>query len=325
MILLAIFQLSIGFAILSGGGHYLVEGATRIALLARISTAVVGLTIVALGTSMPELAVSMGAAARGETDLAYSNIVGSNIFNVAIILSITALIRPVPVRQQTIKLEYPFMVLACWLMLLLSRDGLVDRLEGAFFLFSLAAFLVYMVRLARKEAASEEAAQLERHVEHVSPPNAPWSKTWGKNILLITIGIAGLAGGADLMVRGAITIASALGITQRIIGLTVIAMGTSLPELATSIVAARKGDQAIALGNVVGSNIFNVLAILGLTSFVFPVPVNPSAIQIDNWVMFGFVVVLFPLMVIGKKVTRRDATIMLLGFASYMAVLILTL
>ena len=188
MILIAIFQLSIGFAILSIGGHYLVEGSTRIALLARISTAVVGLTIVALGTSMPELAVSMGAAARGETDLAYANVVGSNIFNVAVILSITALIRPVPVPQQTIKLEYPFMVLTCWIMLLLSRDGLVDRLEGAFFLFSLTAFLVYMVRLARLQVAPGEVAQRERQLEQTSRIEAPSARVWGTNVFLIAIG-----------------------------------------------------------------------------------------------------------------------------------------
>ena len=230
--------------------------------------------------------------------------------------------RPVPVTQQTIKLEYPFMVLACWIMLLLSRDGLVDRLEGAFFLVSLVAFIVYMVRIARVDVLAGERAQLEREVagvvgkrdESASPP-------WVKSILLVLVGIVGLALGADLMVRGATTIATTLGITQSIIGLTVIAMGTSLPELATSIVAARRGDSAIALGNVVGSNIFNVLAILGVTSFIFPVPVNPEAIRIDNWVMLGFVVVLFPVMLIGKKVTRRDAVAMLLAFSVYMVVL----
>jgi cation:H+ antiporter len=318
MTLLAIFQLAVGFALLSAGGHYLVESATRIALLARVSTAVIGLTVVAMGTSMPELAVSLGAALRNEPDLAYSNIVGSNIFNIAMILAATALIKPIPVTRYTIKLEYPFMVLACWIMLLLSRDGIVDRLEGAFFLFALIAFTTYMVRLARTEVPMDEAEQLEGAIRNTKEIGDSDTMRWGKYILMATIGIAGLAAGAELMVRGASTIAATFGVPQRIIGLTILAMGTSLPELATSVVAARRGDSAIALGNVVGSNIFNVLAILGATSLVIPVPVNPEAIRVDNWVMLGIVVGLFPLMVFGKSVTRRDAGLLLAVFVTYM-------
>lgn len=310
-----------GFIVLTAGGHYLVEGSVRIALLARISSAVVGLTIVAMGTSMPELAVSLGAAARGATDISYSNVVGSNIFNIAAILALTAVIKAVPVERQTVRLEYPFMVVASWIMLLLSRDGVMDRLEGAFFLFSLVSFLAYAVRLARKDVSDKEAAEIAKQVDHMVGDKAA-ARAWGRNIALIAVGIGGLVIGSELMVRGAVTIARDFGITERVIGLTIIAMGTSLPELATSLVAATKNESAIALGNVIGSNIFNVLAILGTTSVLIPVPVNPIAISVDNWVMFGFTVALFPMMLLGKRITRRDGIFLLAGLGAYMTYLL---
>jgi cation:H+ antiporter len=319
---LAILELVGGFGILSVGGHYLVEGSTRIALLAKISTSVVGLTIVAMGTSMPELAVSIGAAARGAPDISYGNVVGSNIFNIAVILAVTALIKPIPVTRRTIKLEYPFMVVACWILLLLSRDGTIDRLEAAFFLFSLLAFTVYIVLLAREDVAEDEANQLSGEVTRLARIEGGIVRAWGVNVLLVVLGIATLAAGAELMVRGAIAIAADLGVGQRVIGLTVVAMGTSLPELATSVIAARRGDQAIALGNIVGSNIFNVLAILGVTASIFPVPVNPASIRIDNWVMLAFVIGIFPLMLWGKRVSRFDGILLLAGFAVYLAFLL---
>jgi cation:H+ antiporter len=309
-----------GFIVLTAGGHYLVEGSVRIALLARISSAVVGLTVVAMGTSMPELAVSLGAAARGATDISYGNVVGSNIFNIAAILALTAIIKAVPVERQTVRLEYPFMVLASWIMLLLSRDGLMDRLEGAFFLFSLVAFVAYAVRLARQDVSVKEAAEIARQVDEVVGDKA--TQAWGRNVGLIALGIVGLVIGSELMVRGAVTIARDFGITERVIGLTIVAMGTSLPELATSIVAARRNESAIALGNVIGSNIFNVLAILGATSVLIPVPVNPIAISVDNWVMLAFTVALFPMMWLGKRVTRRDGIVLLAGFLAYMIYLL---
>lgn len=318
----ALLLLMAGFIILSAGGHYLVEGSVRIALLARISSAVVGLTVVAMGTSMPELAVSLGAAARGATDISYGNVVGSNIFNIAAILAITAVIKAIPVERQTVRLEYPFMVLASWIMLLLSRDGLMDRLEGAFFLFSLVSFLAYAVRLARQDVSAKEAAEIARQVDAVVGDKTA-ARAWGLNVGIVALGIVGLVVGSELMVRGAVSIAREFGITERVIGLTIIAMGTSLPELATSIVAASKNESAIALGNVIGSNIFNVLAILGATSVFIPVPVNPIAIAVDNWVMLGFTVALFPMMWLGKRVTRRDGIVLLAGFLGYMTFLLM--
>jgi len=313
---------AVGLGVLTVGGHYLVEGAIRLALLARISAAVVGLTIVAMGTSMPEMAVSLGAAARGATDISYGNVIGSNIFNVGAILGLTALIRPIPVTRQTIRLEYPFMVVASWIVLLLSRDGVIDRLEGAFLFFSICAFTVYMVRLARSDMAPDEAAELDRAVSRLAGDSGGVARAWGKYIAIVLVGIALLAGGAELMVRSAVAVAAEYGISQRVIGLTVVAMGTSLPELATSVIAARRNEPAIALGNIIGSNIFNVLAILGVTSLIVPVPVTQGSINIDNWVMLGFAVVLFPMMLWGRRITRRDGVVLLAGFVAYMFVLV---
>lgn len=322
--LVGILQLLIGFALLTAGGHYLVEAATRIALLARITTAVVGLTIVALGTSLPELAVSLRAALQGSTDISYANVVGSNIFNVGMILAITAMIMPMPVGRQTFRLEYPFMLLASGVLLLLARDGVMDQLEGLFFIVSLAGFVYYTVRLARREVKAEEAEALRHEVERKAHTKGA-SGTWRKNLGLLGIGMIGLAIGADFMVRGAVVLAETLGVTERIIGLTAIAMGTSLPELATGIIAARRGESAIALGNIIGSNIFNILGILGTTALLVPVPVAPEALQIDNWVMLGFSAALYPLMMSGKRVSRLDGILLLSAFSFYMVFLFATL
>lgn len=316
-ILLALVQLGAGLGALALGGHYLVEGATRIAFLARVSAAVVGLTVVALGTSMPEMAVSVGAALRDASDISYANVVGSNIFNIAVILALAATLQPLPVPPRTIRLEYPFMVGASVVALLVVRDGAIDRLEGAVFVAALVSFLIYVVHLARREGDSPAARELQRH--HASRRFA-----WTKSLLMVGAGIVGLAGGAELMVRGAITLAEIWGVSQRVIGLTIVAMGTSLPELATCVVAARRDEGDILLGNIVGSNIFNVLGILGVTGLLVRVSVDAAAVAVDNWVMIAFAVGLFPLMAWGRMVTRANGMLLLMGFLTYMGYLAAT-
>ncbi len=316
-ILVAIVQLGAGLGALALGGHYLVEGATKIAFLARLSATVVGLTVVALGTSMPELAVSLGAALRKAPAISYANVVGSNIFNIAVVLAMAAVVRPLPVPRRTIRLEYPFMVGAAVATLLVVRDGTIDRLEGGVFVAVLAAFLVYVVHLARKEGDTVEAR--ERQQRHEAVPHA-----WTKSVAMVIVGIAALAGGAELMVRGAVTVAEIWHVSQRVIGLTIVAMGTSLPELATCVVAARRGEGDILLGNVVGSNIFNMLGILGVTGLLVRVPVDAAAVVVDNWVMITFAVGLFPLMVWEKLVTRWHGIVLLTVFAGYMGYLLAT-
>lgn len=316
--MIAALELAGGLAVLFIGGHYLVRGAVVVALLARIPTTVVALTVVSMGTSMPELAVSLDAALRGSTDIAYGNIIGSNIFNVGAILGIAALLAVIPVRRQTLRIEYPIMFVVSCVVLLLARDGVVDRLEGGFLMVALALFVTYMAYVARRGIGETEAEVLERDVRRAAHVQDGLARAWGKYAAFVALGIAALAGGAELAVRGAVTLAAALGVEQRVIGLTVIAMGTSLPELATSAVAARQGESEIALGNVVGSNIFNLLAILGITAALVPVPIHPRAAAMDNWVMLAFSAVLLPLMLWGRQVTRWNGVFLLVGFVGYM-------
>lgn len=312
------FQILVGLLLLTVGGHYLVEGATRIALRARLSPMVVGLTIVALGTSMPELAVSLGAAFRGSTDISYANVVGSNIFNVAAVLGVTALIWPIPVKGQTIRAEYPFMVLALFATLVISRDGTVDRLDGVLLLAGLAGFFVFMLRLSRGQPPDQETVELQRDFADMADATGGSSRALFASIAMVGIGIATLVGGADLMVRGAVSVAERFGITERVIGLTIVAGSTSLPELAATLAAASKGRPGIALGNVIGSNIFNVLCILGTTSLLVEIPVNPRAIALDNWVMVGLALALFVFLARGQRVTRWEAALLLASFVAYM-------
>lgn len=321
--LLASAQLLLGLILLLGGGHYLVRGATRIALLTRVSTAVVGLTVVAMGTSLPELAVSMGAAARGSTDLAYGNIVGSTIFNIGMILGVSALISPMVVKHQTFRLEYPFMFIVAGVVLLLCRDSMIDRLEGTFLVIALILFTIFVVHLAQREIDVDEALALDQEVQKAAHTRNGVGRAWGVNVLLVAVGIGALIGGADQVVAGAVKIAIIWGVDERMIGLTIVAMGTSLPELATSAVAAKQREHEIALSNVIGSNLFNLLGVLGATAAVFPVPINEAAKSIDNWVMLGFCGAMFPLMWFGRRVGRWQGLVLLAGFAVYLGYLVL--
>ncbi len=314
---LALLALVAGLVILGLGGHYLVQGATGIALLARVSTAVVALTVVAMGTSVPELAVSLNAASRGSTDLAYGNIVGSCIFNIGAILGISALIKSISARH-TNWVEYGIMLFVTCAVLVLARDREIDRFDGAFLAVTLIIFVTYAVYLASRGVPPGEAITMEREVRRTAHLEEGAVLAWGRNIAYVGAGFIALALGADLSVLGGVSIARTLGVEERILGLTVLAMGTSLPELATCIVAMKRGEQEIVLGNIIGSNIFNLLAILGITASIFPVPIHESAAALDNWVMLAFTVALLPMMLLGQRITRTNAVLLLAGFVSYM-------
>lgn len=317
--LLATLQMLGGLVLLGTAGDVLIRGAVGVALLARISTAVVGLTVVAMGTSLPELAVSMGASSRNAADLAYGNVVGSCVFNIAVILAIVIVIRPISVERRTVRTEYPFMMFVLALGILVSRDRLIDRLEGVFLFALLIGFTVTMIGMSRRDVAADEAAEFDQEIRRSRPlKELDPTRAWLVNIGWISLGAVGLAAGAELLVRGGTTVATMLGISGRIIGLTVAAIGTSLPELAASAAAARRGEAAIALNNVVGSNIFNILGIVGVTSVVFTLPVDPEAIRTDNLAMFAFPAVIFPLIVIRKRLGRSSGALLLAGFVFYM-------
>ncbi len=313
----------LGLALLVGGGEALVRGASGVAILARVTPAVVGLTIVAAGTSMPELVVSTQAALAGSPGLSVGNVVGSNLFNIGAIVGIAALVHPLRIQGNTVRLEWPVMMLAALQLHLLSRDGLVDRLEGAFLLAALVVFIAYAVLLGRKATAAVEQA------EFADVATASFGRT-GRAATLLNVGaiVAGgglLAGGSTALVSGAVGMASALGVSDATIGLTVVAAGTSTPELVTSLVAARRGQDDIAVGNVVGSNIFNVLGILGTTALILPLPVPDTIIARDNWWMIGASLLLFPLMKSDMRITRAEGAVLVGGFLVYMTLLVRTI
>lgn len=318
----AALQLAVGLLILLVGGHFLVQGAVVIALLARLSTAVVALTVVAMGTSLPELAVSLDAAARHSTDIAFGNIIGSCVFNIGAILGVAAALSAIPVRRETIRFEYPVMLFAALLAVTVAHDGVVDRLDGSALMVGLVIFMGAMVVFAKRGVPLGEAEALERDVRRAARLAEGPAKAWGWSALYVVGGILALVAGAELSVNGGVAIARVLGIEERIIGLTVIAMGTSLPEFATSVVATIRRETEIALGNVVGSNIFNVLGILGITATIFPVPVNPQSIAVDNWVMLAFTAALLPMMWRSRRISRGSALILLAGFVGYVAYLV---
>jgi cation:H+ antiporter len=317
--LLAAVAVIAGIAILGYGADVLVRGAVTLARAVHIPTAVIGLTIVSMGTSLPELTVSVSASLRGAADLSMGNVVGSNLFNIGMVLGASALLSPMRVHGAAVKLEWPFMFVASFLLLLLARDGTLDRLEGGFFVVSLALFMWYAVIIGRDAINAEESAELAGEVQRRAP--AGWLRTIGGSIALLVAGVVLLVVGGELLVRGAVDLARYFGMTERMIGLTVVAMGTGAPELATSLVAARRGQSEIALGNVIGSNIFNVLGILGVASLINPIAVAPQIITSDLVWMLGLSLALFPMMRTGFRVGRVEGGALVLAYGTYLTLL----
>ena len=317
-VLIDLLFVLMGFVLLIGGGEGLVRGASGIALLARLSPAVVGLTIVAAGTSMPELVVSIQSAFAGSPGIALGNVVGSNIFNIGAVLGATAIVTSLRIVGTTVRLEYPVMLLASFQFLLLARDGSIDRVEGAFLTGAIILFTAYMVWLSRNTVTGSEGYEELA----TASGGATGRRAVVYNVGAVIAGMALLAGGSTLLVHGAVAIASDLGVSDTIIGLTIVSAGTSAPELVTSLVAARKGRADIAVANVLGSNIFNVLCILGLTALVHPLDVPAEILDRDIWWMLGFSVLLFPLMRTSMRVDRREGIIIVTAFLAYMGTLI---
>ena len=314
-----ILLVSLGLVVLAGGGEVLVRGAVGLALRLRVTPAVIGLTIVSAGTSLPELVVSVIANNRGRPDLAVGNVVGSNIFNVGLILGLCALFISLPVERKTLRLEWPFLLLITLLTLFLMGDGLIVRADGALLLALLLGFLWFIVRLARRDVEEQERAAEELGGPRDRVPGFP------RHAGLALLGLVLLPVGARLTVDGATDIAETFGVSQRVIGLTIVAVGTSLPELASSLAAAIRGRADVAVGNVIGSNLFNLLGILGAASLVKPLAVNPDFFTRwhgDVWWMLGFTVLLAPVLFFGRRVSRVDGVILLILFSVYMALLL---
>lgn len=321
MTLTTILFLVLGLALLLGGAEFLVRGSARIASAAGISPLVVGLTVVAFGTSSPEFSVSVMSAFKGQADLALGNVVGSNIFNVLFILGLAAMIVPLVVAQQLVRFDVPVMIGASVLVFLLGLDGSLGRLDGILLSTGVVIYTVFLIVQSRKENNAEVKAEYD---EMVGAKGS--GKNWLINIGLVLIGLAALVGGSKLLVDAAVTIARSWGVTELVIGLTIVAAGTSLPEVAASVVAALRGERDIAVGNVVGSNIFNLLCVLGLSSVVSPsgISVSKAAISFDLPVMIAVAVACLPVFFAGYRISRANGVCLFGFYAAYVIYLILT-
>jgi cation:H+ antiporter len=316
----------LGLIALVAGAQVLVRGASRLALSFGISPLVVGLTVVAFGTSAPELAVSVRSAWGGQVDIALGNVVGSNIFNVLFILGLSALFAPLVVAPQLIRQEVPIMLGASLLLFVLAINGSIDRLEGALLFGLLIAYTVFLIRQSRREsrATQDEYAQ-EFALEPDVPNAATWDRHWSVQLALIAGGLVLLILGANWLVDAAVTFARVLGLSEVVIGLTIVAIGTSLPEVATSLVATLRGERDIAVGNVIGSNMFNILGVLGVSSLLAPdaLPVGQAMLNFDLPVMIAVAVACLPIFFTGHLISRWEGALFLFYYAAYTAYLLL--
>lgn len=324
-----------GLAGLIVGAELLVRGASKLALSFGLSPLVVGLTVVAFGTSSPELAVSVGAVLDGRTDVALGNVVGSNVFNVLFILGISALITPLVVDSQLIRQEVPIMLGASLLLLVLGLDKRLSAVDGAILFALMVAYTVFLVRQSRgatrAAAAAPDLAPAHTGADAgtVTPgaSDAPrWDDRLPVQVALIVLGLAALVLGADALVGAAVTFAKALGVSDLIIGLTIVAAGTSMPEVAASITAAFKGERDIAVGNVIGSNLFNILGCLGLSALVSGgtgLSVPAAVLNFDIWVMLAAALACLPVFLSGRCIARWEGALLLAYYVAYVAYLVL--
>jgi cation:H+ antiporter len=305
--------LALGLVGLFLGGQWLVTGASRLARSLGISALIVGLTVVAMGTSAPELLVSIDASLRGSPDIAVGNVVGSNIANIGLILGISGLIYPISVHVGLLRREIPIMIVVTLAAFVIFLDGMVSQVEGLLLVGGLIAFLAFMVVSARKEQ------KVDHHIPEDEDIIPPASINRVRELIRLVVGLVVLIIGAQLTVDNAVVMARAWGVSELIIGVTLVAVGTSLPELVTSVMAALRKESDIAIGNVVGSNIFNVLAILGITTFIQPIPVAGQIVRFDGLVMIAFAVLLLPF-VMNRRLSRREAMIFLSAYIVYIIV-----
>lgn len=303
------FLLISGLILLITGGEILVKGAVNIAFRAKISTLVVGMTIVSLGTSAPELLVSLKASLSGHPDIALGNVVGSNIANIALILGITAIIFPLVVERNSIRYDWPIMMLVTSLFYIFIIDRSFVWYEGLILLILLMSYIVFVIWKSRKE----NIAQQNNSDEEIEPVKGKLYK----DILFVLTGCVGLAFGADWLVKGAVDIARDFGIDELVISVTIVAFGTSAPELVTSVVAAIRHQSDISVGNIIGSNLFNIAGIMGITGLVTNLEINKKVVTNDMLWVLGLSFVLLPMMISGKKISRIEGIFLFLVYLAY--------
>lgn len=298
----------IGVALVLWGADRLTDGATSLAQRMNIPQIVIGLTVVAMGTSMPEFFVSLVSAVKGTPDLAVGNVVGSNIFNTMLIVGISAAVAPMAISRSTVKKDIPFAVVSTLMLAVMCMDGNISRMDAGILSAAFVIFMIYTLRLAKKGGVAVEDGNKEDLSVVMS-------------VVFVIVGLACLIGGSNLFVNGASAIARALDVSDAVIGLTVVAMGTSLPELATSVVAARKGRSAMAIGNVIGSNVFNILMILGVTGLISPMHIE-GITTTDMLVMLAGVVLLWLFSFTKYMIARWEGVVLTLLFCGYITWLV---
>ena len=314
---MAVLSFLVPLALILGGAELLVRGASRLAVSWGISPLVVGLTVVAFGTSSPELAIAIGSVIGGESDLAVGNVVGSNIANVLLILGLSAALAPLVVRSQLVRFDVPVMIAASVLVLLFSLDGVIGAVDGVALVAALAIYLVVLIRRSRRETP-DVVDQFGQEYGDVPPSPV-------RNISLALAGLALLVVGSNLLVDAAVALAEQIGVSQLVIGLTVVAVGTSLPEIATSLVALARGARDIAVGTAIGSNIFNLLAVLGITGLVAPqgVSVAQGVLDFDLPVMVVVAAACIPIFFTGHRIVRWEGVLFLGYYFAYTVYLFL--
>ncbi|TWU45159.1 Inner membrane protein YrbG [Novipirellula aureliae] len=320
-------QIGLGLVLLVAGGEFLVRGAVALASALHISPLVIGLTVVAFGTSAPELGVSLQAAFAGSADVAIGNVVGSNIINTLFVLGAAALVTPLIVSSQLIRLDVPIMIAASGLLWWMSSDGSISQIEGITLFTILIVYIVYCIRKSRSESKQVQEEYIRQYGEpEVAAESPARLSTFLKNFGYLLAGLLLLGLGSNWLVDGATKIATSLGISQLVIGLTVVAIGTSLPEVVTSIVASYRGERDIAVGNVVGSNLFNILCVLGLTATVSPagISIAATAIHFDIPVMFAVSVICMPIFMSGHLIDRMEGALFLMYYAAYNTFIVMT-
>ena len=304
--LINIAYILLGFLLLIKGGDYLVEGAVAIAQRAKLSKMVIGMTVVGFGTSMPELLVSAQSALVGNSGIAIGNVVGSNIANIALILGISSLIVPIASSRVTLRIDHPFMLLSAILFVAIAMTGSIERWAGVLFVLMLIGFVWYQVVASRKAMKQQEE-------EPAEAPMALW-----KAILIVAVSFGAMVFGADKLIEGASNIALALGVSDRIIGLTIVAVGTSLPELFASVMASIKGESDMAIGNIIGSVTFNILSVIGISAIICPIKESNVGFGFDYLAMILVSVILWIFLRTHHKIVRWEGLILTLFYIAYM-------
>jgi cation:H+ antiporter len=299
--------LIVGFVLLIKGADLFVDGASSVAAKLKVPSLIIGLTVVSIGTSLPEAAVSVSASLSGNNSISLGNVIGSNIFNLLMVVGVSSAILPIVTDRDMLKRDMPINIGVTVLLGILLFDGNLSRLEALFLLLLLAAYMFLLIRSALKNRVEAEETKV---------------LSWAKSIVFIVLGVAAIIGGGQLVVNSAKTIALALGMSETLVGLTVVAIGTSLPELVTSIVAARKGDSGIAMGNVIGSNLFNILFILGMAGVIKPLTAD-AAFFIDTGILLGISALMLLFAFTKRKISRVEGITCVLIYVAYTAYIIM--